>query len=482
MKKLGIYFGQNAVNVVESDGKKIVSQVQFPAKEGVLQEELRKYNIKSEEAIITLSSRDLLIRSFDLPLMPANEIPAAVGSEAVKYIPFKIEDIIYDYKVLANHRERKNYILFAGIKTEELDDKYLSILSAAQLKPKEIEYAVFSALKLLRAFGMQEKGVFAFLDIDLEDESNITILDDNFPQFSRTLKLPVEESTDKASPAGVLEKLTNEIRISLDFYRRKFPDKEVKKAIVAANPELRLEIENLCRDLGVKTVFINLPPPLTNLGLVKAYAASLDIKLPFEIDLLAGKEKLKVQREQRAGAPAPMAGETVKVNKAIVVAGIALAIGVFALIQYSKIIPLKKEISQILSQRKAVTTVSADLPYPELERVKNTYKDKVATLDGLFKQKQFLTPKFDFIPRLIPDGVWLVDLNFSGAGNDLSLKGAAYLENSEAEIKAINEFVSHLQGNQEFDKSFSVINVSNVKKGAIAEIQVTFFEIKCARK
>jgi len=486
MKKLGIYFGLNAVNVVESDGKKIINQFQIPSKSGefsgrgslniLLQDELRKANIKNEDTVITLASKDLLIRSFDLPLMPANELPAAINSEAVKYIPFKMEDIIFDYKILINKKERRNYVLFAGIKSDDLDGKYLSVLSAAMLKPKEIEYAVFSALKLLKTSGISEKGVHAFLDIDLEDESNITILDNDFPQFSRTLKIPVEEATDKTTSANVLDKLVSEIRISLDFYRRKFPEKDIKTAIVAVKNELRFEIENVCRDLGVKAIFINLPVSLNDLGLVKAYAASLDIKLPFDIDLLAGKEKVRLHREKStmAGMRAPISSDAVKVKKSLVVIGLLVAIGVFALLQYNKIMPLKNEISQVLSQRKNLATVSTALPYNELGQIEMTYKEKVDTLDRLFKDKKFLTPKFDYIPKLIPEGVWLMGLDFTSAGNTLIMKGAAFLENSETEISAINQFVTQLQNSVEFGKSFDIINVANVKKGAIGDIQDPF--------
>ena len=495
MKKLGIYFGLNAVNVVETDGKRVINQFKMPLYERgesiereklnvALRDELLRLNIKTADAIITLASKDLLIRSFDLPFMPQNELMAAVSSEAVKYIPFKIEDIIFDYKISPNRKARKNNILFAGIKTDELDNKYLSLLSAAALKPKEIEYAVFSTLKLLRISGINPKSAFAFLDIDIEDESNITVLDENFPQFSRTLKVPVNEPVETTgSGSGVLEKLTSEIRISLDFYRRKFPDREVKDAVVLVKNDLRLEIENLCRDLGIKATFVNLPQPLLDIGTVKAYTASLDIKLPFEIDLLAGREKLKAHKE-RGLLPIPAAfsgAEGIKIKKGMVVLGIIAAIGVFAGLQYTKIIPLKKEIAGILNQRKSLTTVSANLPYSELGRVRDTYSDKVTTLDRLFKQKQFLTPKFDYLPKLIPDGVWLTDLNFSSQDNTLLIKGAAFLEDSDAEIRSINEFSSRLKDNAEFNKSFSSI-ITNVKKGTIAEIQVTFFDINCKTK
>jgi len=494
MKKLGIYFGLNAISAVESDGKKVLNSFQIPlsgqaieTKVNVfIQDELRRHGIKTDDAVITLASRDLIVRSFDLPVMPANELAAAINSEATKYIPFKIEDITYDYKVFQGRKERKNYILFVGIKTEDLDSRYLSALSSAMLKPKQIEYAVFSMLKLIKASGMPEKGTYAFIDIDLEDESNITILNEGFPQFSRTLKISPEEQGSKGV-ASALEKLNNEIRISLDFYRRKFPAQEITKAVVMVKNESRYEIENIFKELGISPAFIDFPKGVesySSLGIVKAYCASLDIKQSYDIDLMEGREKLKARR--KAGADEEVVGmasqDAIKVNKGLIFLGVIVIGAAFAYLQYSKIIPLKNEIVGVLAQRKPLSSVSNTLPYTQLSDVDRDYKNKVATLDKLLKDRQLITPKFDYLPKLITDGVWLTSLTFAKDESSILIEGAAFLEDSGKEIKAINDFVSNLNGKKEFSDAFPSIIASSVKEGEIKGIKVTLFTINCRKK
>lgn len=496
MKRLGIYFGLNAVSIIETSGKKVINSIKVPvANRGEygdqrinasILDELRSRNIKSDTSIITLASKDLLVRTFDLPLLPRDTIPAAVHTEAIKYIPFKVEDVVYDYKVALNRKDNKNNILFVGIKSDELDNRYLSIMSAAMLKPKKIEYAVFSALKLMKISGVKEKGLYAFIDIDLEDESNITILADGFPQFSRTLKVSTEElATGKTTIASVLEKLGNEIRISLDFYQRKFPNRTVKDVVFLVKNDLRYEIENISRDLGITAKFITLPKDLEpelggNIGAIKAYAASLDMKVPYEIDLISAKDRVRKAVLSSAGAAAAAAGgEKIEINKGLVFAGVVLVAAVFGVIQFNKIVPLQKEIQQILSQRLSLSTVSTSLSLEELTGVKSSYKKKVDTLDKLFKDRVYFTSQFDYIPKLIPNGVWLTAFEYSEQQNRISFRGASFLEDSEAELKAINDFLVALQSNDVFSKAFKNISLLGARQGEVKNIKVTLFEIEC---
>ncbi|MCM8779632.1 MAG: PilN domain-containing protein, partial [Candidatus Omnitrophica bacterium] len=144
--------------------------------------------------------------------------------------------------------------------------------------------------------------------------------------------------------------------------------------------------------------------------------------------------------------------------------------------------PLKKETAGIIAQRKPLATVSTTLSSQELSNFDKSYKDKVAALDALLKQRLFITPKFDYIPKLIPDGIWLTSLNFSKDETSLLIEGAAFLEDSAKEINAINTFVEKLKANEEFSKTFNIIIASSQREGMIRDIRVTFFTINCRKK
>ncbi|MFZ2937190.1 MAG: hypothetical protein WA066_00600, partial [Candidatus Omnitrophota bacterium] len=141
-KMLGVYFGPKIITLVETKGKKISNTVQIKRSlisPGELEEkvpdevkivalfkdELRKNNIDAKEAVICLSGKDLIIRTFEIPVMPANELVNIINFEVKKYIPFKVEDLIADFQTKLDKLSRRNQILYVGIKKEVLN-KYLS--------------------------------------------------------------------------------------------------------------------------------------------------------------------------------------------------------------------------------------------------------------------------------------------------------------------------------------------------------------------
>ncbi|MBU0709911.1 MAG: pilus assembly protein PilM, partial [Candidatus Omnitrophica bacterium] len=150
MSSLGIYFGPKLIQVVETKGKKIknsfqISRVSFssgeleekvPEEEKIitlLADQLRKNNIEADEATLCLPGKDLIIRSFEMPTMPRNEIAGAVNFEVRKYIPFKVEDLNSAFQVYSDKASRTNLILFVGIKEETLNS-YTRILQKLNIR------------------------------------------------------------------------------------------------------------------------------------------------------------------------------------------------------------------------------------------------------------------------------------------------------------------------------------------------------------
>jgi type IV pilus assembly protein PilM len=145
MSTLSIYFGPKAISLVESEGKKIINNILVPQTTVIsssfeekvpdeikiatlLKDELRKKNIETKQANIILPGKDLIIRTFHMPVLPPSELFNAVRFEAKKYIPFKIEELVCDFQFRLDKSNRKNFVLFVGIKKEILD-KYMSILA-----------------------------------------------------------------------------------------------------------------------------------------------------------------------------------------------------------------------------------------------------------------------------------------------------------------------------------------------------------------
>lgn len=510
MSVVGIYFGPKVISLVNTDGKKLVGNVNIPLnslsdpnhleekvpeqlKMAILiKEELRKNAIDAKSADIVLPGKDLIIRTFHMPLLSSAELFNAVRFEAKKYIPFKVEDLVSDFQVKMDSSVRKNFVLFVGIKKENLD-KYVSVMNQLNFKINSVEYAGFSILRLLKTASIKEKGIVAVVNVDLteDDEVNFVVLEDGFPLFSRDITLTAESSQDvmnAAKPAlsDNIEKLKIELRISLDFYLRKFPTKNIQNVIFIAPDEHRNELESFIRERGLAAKFVESRKILErsvpfSSSFLKAYAGSISktIKSQLSIDLLPSKAKKKGSGGMGGFSSLPLLSNIKLDFKAILLG--ACIIGLPYLTHYYQKKPLDQQLEVTRGNRPKVTVVDAEAGYEDLKAIDGQYKEKIKTIKALLKDRVFLTSPLDTMPRIVPKGLWLTGMTFRREGNAmvLYLSGSVYLGESSQEMEAVNKFVSDLRNDPQFLRNFSNISVSSLDQGKFEDTILTNFRIIC---
>ena len=516
MNTLGIYLGPEIISIVESNGRKLVNNIQLLRREVAIgdleekvpeeikmvtfiQEEMRKNNISAREAHLVLSGKDLIVRTFEMPMMFREDLLRAINFEAKKYIPFKTEELILDYRVYFDKANRKNIVLLVGIKKETLN-KYLTVFQQLNLKIVSLEYAAFSALRLLKLAGIKSKGVVGVIEVDLRelDEVNFMVLENGFPLFSRDIILmggPQGQGAGAAEEMGlekILEKLKTETRISLDYYHRKFPTaKNIDKTFFITSRDYQPDLEALAKDIDLGNTqlvelekYINKPLAFS-LGFFKGYSASLSktIEITSAVDLISAKTK-----QAKEAAPSLRRSREVSIIEGLhieapaVVLSLTLCLAAFSFGLYQKL-PLRKEIDSIKAARPGATSVNPELSYEELSGVDAEYKRKLDKLDKLVQKQLYLTSPLNAIPQSIPEGVWLRDFVFLNTIEEnkveLILRGAAYFSDSSKEIETINKFISNLKGNAEFAGHFKETKIVSIGQEQFGRVTVTSFSISC---
>lgn len=509
MSVLAIYFGPQTISIVESKGKALLKQIQIPtssitpageAEESVSQEVkttalfkdlLRRNNIQAKEAVVCLSGKDLIIRNFEIPPLPKDELARAVMFEIKKFIPFKVEDLVSDFQVELDRRSRTNQVLFIGIKKEMLN-KYLSLFRQLNLKVSAIEYAAFSALRSLNLTGANSRGVIGVVNADIkgEDEVNFTVLENGFPLFSRDITLAAagQAEAQEADSGMALEKLKTEIRISLDYYYRKFTTKKIQKIFFLSDLKFFTDIEAFMKELTLSSQLIDFTKitgkqAAYSLSLIKGYCASLNkaIKTGLKVNLLAVSQKETVQKERGAQLEAPSLFEGLRLDYRAVILGALIYAAVFGYTFYQKQ-QFQGEINKILKLRPQVSTVDPNQSFEELTNKESEYQRRLNDLNKLIKNQLYATKPLDIIPRVMPDGMWLRDFSFSSREEDrveLSLEGVIYLGDSNKEFTAVNLFVSNLKENPEFSDYFKNINIVSVESETLDKLNMTRFRISC---
>ena len=508
MNALGIYFGPLLVSIVETKGNKTINYIKVslaavsagetleekvpgPVKiTALLKDELVKNNVDTNEAIVSISGKDLIVRTFEMPILPRQELDTAVNFEVKKYIPFKIEELVSDFQYKIDKSIRKTRVLFVGIKKEALDN-YLLILNQLGIKIRSIEYSAFSILRLLKLSNVKDKGIVGVVNIDFtkEDEANFVVLEDSFPLFSRDISFMggYEETNngEENQQNVILEKLKREIQISLDYYDRKFPGKNISKLFFITNPNFRADLDSFTKELGLAITYIDVnkyidkPIPFS-LPFAKAYSSSLfKIDTAVKINLLLAKERTTKKPAQEISTPL---SKVMRLNTDIVTAVVCAFVFIIIFLSGTlRTSPLQKELSSIVGTRPTVPNVSAALSYKELTDLSSNYKKKTDALVNVVKNRLYVTPLLDTLPRVVPKGITLAKLSFKKGEDrtDLILDGNAYLGDTEKEAALVNNFLSNLKKDGALNKYFKEAAIVSLEQKEVDKVNMTRFTISC---
>jgi Tfp pilus assembly PilM family ATPase len=521
MPEFGIYFGSEVINITAVKGKRILANISIPQAKiigseleqkipderkisAVLKGEFVKNNISPDNVSIAISGEDLIVRTFDLPIfLPKKELNYnTIAFEAKKYIPFKIEDVAFDFRFRANREDKKFLVLFAGIKKEILNN-YLSIFKELQIKIRLAEYAGFSILRLLPLGGLKNRGILGLLNVDLDDETNFLVCQAGFPLFSRDINLiPRSESeslaggtssekTDKLSSTAKLifmEKLKSEIRISLDFFRRKFPDKPLDKIIILSLPQFQTEIATLLKELGLPAIPLETSKFLDkdfefSAALAKSYATAISNvqRLRFPINLL----RPAVKREAVKGLSIkalPIEITPLRINPKVILLAFLVIFLTVGRGWYKRQLPLN-ELKIVKGEQPKIEGISGEQSSSALADLEKEYINKINIMKDMVKDKFYVTEALDAIPRLMPEGAWLNSLSFQILHDrlELRLEGMVFLDDLDKEFAVVNDIVSGLKNNSNFSRRFREINVVSMERDelAILKSEGTKFVILC---
>lgn len=515
---LGIYFGPHTISIVETKGRQLVRDGSIlqslissdaPAENKIpeevklltlLKDEAKRKNFEAKDVTLSLSGKDLIIRTFEIPIMPRDEIGTAVNFEVRKYIPFKLEDLVSDFQWKTDKSLQKNRILFVGIKRDLLE-RYLSVVKELNLKVNAVEYSSFSVLRLLKLGSLSDRTTIAVVDIDIaENEVNFLVAENGFPVFSRDITFAVSETElegkdDEERSEVVIDKLRRELRVSLDYYDRTFPLKNINKVYFIMSQDYFPEVETFAREMGLNFQFVNfnkcagkylgkvLP---FSLAFVKSYCSSLSsqVSISLKIDLLSAKERMEkkvVPGEGKERSIVDQLKAMPLVYLLIPVASLFICLVTFVFGVY-RMLPLQKEFKEVVDKRPLVYTVSPDKDDTALVAAEVNYREKIRTIEEIANQQVYLTEILNIIPRIIVKEIRLTDLSFKKEGDkpELLLRGTAYAGDSNKEVELVNTFLSALKANSVCAKYFKTMAIQAIDHTTAAQGKSkTNFLISC---
>lgn len=244
---IGLDVGHRHINMVElagdAQGFKLLDFASVALDPGQGKEEkLRQLKKLAQEKGISalpvnigVSGESVIVRYIDLPKMSKEEVGQALKYEAQQYIPFKMEEVIFDYHILtpltSSPSDRMKVFLVAAKK--QTIREFVELIQQAGLKPNLIDVNSFSLINCFQFNGPKTKegDVFALINLEF-DLVNIDILQEQIPFFTRDISL-LEDVLSLRQQGGeqrglfetmrpLLTNLIREIRVSIDYYESEF--------------------------------------------------------------------------------------------------------------------------------------------------------------------------------------------------------------------------------------------------------------------
>ena len=256
-----------------------------------------KVDIESYKFVVAIPNRDLIVRFFEIPPIPRRDISATINFEIKKYIPFKAEEIAYDFQTRSQGAAKVIEVLFAGIKNEDLA-KYNSIIKQSKIHVSAIEPSQFSLLRLLKLKKViTNKESVVILEFGHQDGA-ILIVDSGVPCFSRDIKISMNQESADSDKETVFFRIINEVRVSIDYFRRQFLKKAIERIIIFSKNESKELLDTFNRELSIPVVYKNLDEIIGSkdeysLDLAKALGFRYVASAPFVRSSYCAEEGLK---------------------------------------------------------------------------------------------------------------------------------------------------------------------------------------------
>jgi type IV pilus assembly protein PilM len=176
----------------------------------VVKDSLDSAGIKSKSINVAIPSFTSLIITIEVPHISDKEFEEAIRREVSKYIPVKIEDVVYDWQIIdeeqlrnegdsSSQEKQRDRNLHSGEMVKilviavmkEISGQYGQVLSANDLDVNLLE---IDSISLTRALTRNKKGVYLILDIGHET-SNILVAAQQSVLMNRTIDIGGDKMT-----------------------------------------------------------------------------------------------------------------------------------------------------------------------------------------------------------------------------------------------------------------------------------------------
>ncbi|MFH1777076.1 MAG: pilus assembly protein PilM [Candidatus Omnitrophota bacterium] len=468
-----------------------------------IQKAIRKCKLNIKEVYTVLPHGAVLARFFAMPKLPKEEWDSAIRFESKKYIPFRLEEIIADYVVVHDPKQKKIKVVYVAAKIETIK-RHIALLAKAGLRPRKIDIIPFALIRAFKQMGViDNKDSYAIIDIN-PGMATVVIISEDIPYFIRDISLSqAEEWIDDAAAQTIFEQgvasvdervkmqesLVSELRLSFDYYQKELNNKPITKIVLCGETNIFDKIDDLLFErLNTPVVIpdvvkylegtkIKLQPRFNSIMPI-SFGAALNkiVRSKITVDMFKVKEVVQVKKK-------------VFMRKLIFteIMTALICLSLLFLVMNATIIKERSIFSNIEAQRPNLAIIETDLSKKQLEDTKEELGGRLRLYRKIVKERQTWTKKLNSLTKMLPDSVWLTSIagqdiiTKSGISNkDLVLSGVVYTRKMGEETNIINKLIADFKQDEDFYEGFSMLNLTSTESMRVLEYDVMKFEILCS--
>ncbi|UCD15116.1 MAG: hypothetical protein JSV34_05200 [Candidatus Omnitrophota bacterium] len=481
--KVGLYLGVASAGAVVVDNRKVVSLAKFDLSsfeeetqdtlneeirwEALINRTLREAGAQAKDIYVSITDRDFIFRSFEIPLMKRREITSSLIYEIEKYIPFKMGELRWDYRFVRFPKEKKIDISFVGIRNDNFQ-KIKDILKRLNLNSIYTEPSSLSIIRIIKSLPrLSHLKNFALLDFT-KSEVYLTFFYYNLPIFNRYLVIPKEGDNIN------LDKLIEAVRLSFLYFKREYKFFEPEKMLVISNSQNENLVASLKGDLQIETENVPLKTFIRRENAEIEHLKALGVAERDNYPLSFAPYLLTTQ-EQLAGKGEKIAPLRIGLISFLGILGVLMSVF------------LSSFMENRLSAERELVKKESKLVLPEgiaswlkIEQEIASKSKRVSSLKNLAAPLNKISPFLEKLPYFLPQGLWLEGLELAPYRDKyrVILRGNIFLSDAYQERLEIDKFISDLKNKEEIKSLFSNIEMTSSERRRAREFMITFFAIK----
>lgn len=500
----GLVIRTNEVELLAMKGSRVLSHVRVPTAGArrhdlihAIQHALEMSGVKTRRMAVAMPTEDVLIRFFHMPLLPKAERDTAVQFEARKYIPFKIEDLVWDYYAGESKETNKLEVTFAAVQ-RSVFEQLQAVLVEAGIQPTTIEPRSLSLARLAAA--PHARAFACLVDVD-EGHAHLVIAKGGVPFLTRDVAFTGEASEATAPIDSRAQRLCSELRVSMDFFTREYPAATIPQVILVGNEgliggwhawlaqQLGCAV-GLGRDLVTSRVDGDLPLDFaTAVGLVQQGTERGEVSLDF-FRRSTAKATSQPSRAVRLTSSSRVVQELMAPRSVAVMCAIAGLLAVLWVLGSQRVVRETQRLATLVQARPVVGWGLEGMDQANVELIREKAMQQLGLLKRVVDGRVGVVAKLDALPRSLSDGMWLTEILFEEKLDPnetrpvtMKVSGACYLEQAGKELSAIQAFESRVKNTPALFQGFQVAAVEQIteQRKAQDKTQVTYrtFQLQC---